>query len=79
MMKGDGELNQALEMAAQRQIARSGTPQVLEHFMGVEKVGAIKEAEAGVEGGLEQGARVIYGFWYVHRRCHPGKWIDLRW
>jgi hypothetical protein len=48
MMKSDRQLNQALEMTTQGLVRRHGAPDVLQSFMGVKKMGAIKEIDTAV-------------------------------
>ena len=49
VMKGDRQLNHALQVAAHGPVARQRAPDVFENFMRVEKVGAVEQIETSVE------------------------------
>ncbi len=53
VMKGDGQLNYALEMPAQglvvRPISIQGAPNVFENFVSVEKMGAVEKIQPSFE------------------------------
>ena len=49
VMKGDCQLNHALQVPAQGPVARQRAPDVFENFMRVEKVGAVEQIETSVE------------------------------
>jgi hypothetical protein len=46
MMKSDRQLNQSLEMPAPGASTSQRPPNIFKHFMGVEKMGAVKEPDA---------------------------------
>ncbi len=48
MMKSDRQLHHALEMTAQGLVPRHRAPDVLQNFVSIKKVGAIKEIDTTV-------------------------------
>jgi hypothetical protein len=80
MMKSDGQLNQALQMSAPNASTKQGSPNVLQHLVCVEEMGAVEESDATFqivtiaarfrhsEGATESAFVEIYSFPY-NSRC----------